>query len=83
MYLVNNFITKEEEFYILSNIKSTPHKKTNGRNSIQRFGSSLPKSNVVSSIIPDYFNFLLDRLLEQKLLKFKPDSVTINEYYKE
>jgi len=47
-----------------------------------RYGSDLPyKSNMVSSIIPEYFNFILDRLVEKNLVKTRPASVTINEYF--
>lgn len=83
--LIPDFISIEEETELLKVLIKTEEtvKKTKSRNSIQRFGSSLPyNSNIVSSAIPEHFNFVVDRLLEQNLVKLRPDSVTVNEYQK-
>jgi alkylated DNA repair dioxygenase AlkB len=39
------------------------------------------KSNMVSNKIPEYFNSVLDKLIQQNLLEKTPDSVSVNEYF--
>lgn len=79
--VVLDFITEDEETEILNNIVVGIKKKINSRNTIKRYGSDLPyKSNIVSKNIPDFLESLCSKLLENKLLDIKPDSVTINEY---
>lgn len=79
--LILDFISLEEEIELMNNIKKFPPKKTKSRNSIQRFGSALPyKSNIINNKIPSHFNFILDRLVEKKLVENRPNSVSINEY---
>lgn len=54
-----------------------------GRSRVQRYGSRKPYNNyMVSEIIPLHFEILGDRLVQQKLVQHKPDSITINEYLK-
>lgn len=79
LYLFLDFISVEEEQELLKYMPSVPAKKTKGRNNIQRFGSELPyKSSMLSKIIPDHFNLILDRI--EGLGCQRPDSVSINEY---
>jgi len=81
--LIPNFITVEEETNLLQKIDKKSTRITKTRNSIQRFGSNIAyKGLIVSNKIPENFQFLLDRLLEQNLLDTRPDSITINEYKK-
>lgn len=80
--LIEEFITPAEEAFLLEHFNKTEKKKAKGRNTIQRFGSSAPyRGNIVSNTVPTYFNFLLDKILENKLLELRPNSVTINEYH--
>lgn len=81
--MILDFITPEEEANLLQNIQisGSNKKNTKSRNSIRRFGSSDPyKANVLSPHVPEYFNFLLDRLVDKKFVDIRPNSVTINEY---
>ena len=81
MTLVPDFITPDEEKALLATFVAGVVKRTKGRNSIRRFGSNVPyKGNMVDATVPEPFAFLLDRLVEQGLLKSRPDSVTVNEY---
>lgn len=81
LYLESNFISLEEETELLRHLTKEPPKKTKNRNSIQRFGSNLPyNSNMVSKDVPNYFDFLLDRLEEKELVSKRPDSVSVNQY---
>jgi len=74
-----DFISIEEEQELIKHIPSTIAKKTKGRNNIQRFGSELPyKSSMICRVIPDYFNFIIDRI--EGLGCHRPDSVSTNEY---
>ncbi len=80
--LILDFITKEEEYKIMSFVKRENKKRTTGRNNIQRFGSNVPYNNfVVSEQIPDYLNNLSKKIYSLGGLTFEPDSVSINEYY--
>lgn len=78
-----NFITPEEETELLKKInKSETRKPTKGRNKIQRFGSKKPyNTNMVSSELPEHFNFIIDRIMEKNLLPIRPNSISINEYF--
>ncbi len=79
--IIEDFITIEEELMLMQHIKPSPVRSTLARNSIQRFGSSVPyKGNIISKEIPNHFIFLIDRLMERNLLPVRPDSVSINEY---
>lgn len=80
--IIYDFITPDQETELIKNFKVSSFKKnTKSRNSIQRFGSNVPyKGSLVSKTIPEYFNFLLDKLIDQSLVAVKPESVTINEY---
>jgi alkylated DNA repair dioxygenase AlkB len=80
--LVDNFISSEEESFLLNNIIKSEKKKTKSRNSIRRFGSHIPyKSHIISNEIPEYFYFLLERIVSSNLLENKPDSISVNEYF--
>jgi alkylated DNA repair protein (DNA oxidative demethylase) len=78
-----DFITEDEEKYLINSFQKTSPKSVTTRNSIQRFGSILPyNTHIVSAQIPEHFNFVLDRLVENNLIHRRPDSVSVNEYYK-
>lgn len=76
-----DYITDEEEKLLLSNIAPTGCKKTKSRNSIRRFGPNVPyKGNLISRSIPDYFDFILKRLVNDNYAHKLSESITINEY---
>jgi alkylated DNA repair dioxygenase AlkB len=80
---VEDFITREEEELIVSKLPVSPKKsRKSGRSSIWRYGAKVYGNKVVSANLPEYLNFLLDRLVEHKYLKSRPDHITINEYQK-
>jgi alkylated DNA repair dioxygenase AlkB len=79
--LVPDFVSDEEQTELIKHLVRNPQKKTTERNSIHRFGSEDPyKGNLVSKKVPEYFNFILDRVMERGLLTVRPDSVSVNEY---
>lgn len=86
--LVEDFITLEEEMTLLAHIEAgistgTTRRKTITRNVVQRWGSAVPyHDNIVSADIPEHFQFLLDRLVEQNVVAQRPDSITLNQYLK-
>ena len=76
MSLITDFVSVEEEIVLLQNIEKKNKKNTKGRNSIKRYGSSLPyPGNIVSKEIPEFLKFLIARLPD-----INPNSVTVNEY---
>jgi len=80
------FILPEEEHLMLAGINQTYRPSTGitsakYRNSIHRFGAGdIYKDNLVSTIIPEYFQSVIDKLLAEKLIAAAPDAVTVNEY---
>lgn len=78
------FITAAEETALLPNILVADKGRTfthSGRNCVQRYGSCHPYNNyMISDKIPPHFETLCVRLADLKLVKLKPDSVTVNEY---
>lgn len=82
--IVYNFITEEEEQNLINHVKTGDKKKSHaGRNTIRRYGSTVPyNSNMMSDRIPLFIQTYFDRMLEMNLSKNRPDSITINEYRK-
>lgn len=78
-----NFLTAQEEQKILSNLPVSEKKRSkNSRNSVVRYGSKKPyNGNIESSVIPDYLEEVIERLVSEKILTCRADSVTINEYF--
>ncbi|NDC55398.1 MAG: hypothetical protein EBZ69_00975 [Alphaproteobacteria bacterium] len=84
--VIEDFITPAEEQTLLAQIEagiSTGTKRQKGavRNVVQRWGSSVPyRNDILSDVIPEHFQFLLDRLVAQNLVAHRPDSITMNQY---
>jgi alkylated DNA repair protein alkB family protein 8 len=82
--LVLDFITSEEEQALLPKLLvplTVTYRESNGRSTIQRYGDSSAYNNyMVSAVIPEHFAVLGARLVEQGLMSYFPDSVTVNEY---
>jgi len=84
--LLEDFISRDEERVLISAIVAgiptgTARRRTGSRNIVQRWGSSVPYVNdVLSDVIPDHFQFLLDKLVQQNLVPQRPDSITMNQY---
>lgn len=84
--LIDDFVSPAEEQTLLAHIEAgipTGHTRRHlhTRNVIQRWGSPVPYPNdILSDTIPDYFQFVLDRLVEQKRVDQRPDSITLNQY---
>lgn len=84
--VLEDFISPDEEASLLIDIEAgipTGTKRQKGvvRNVVQRWGSDVPyRNDILSDVIPEHFQFLLDRLVAQKLVGLRPDSVTMNQY---
>ena len=84
--LVEDFISQDEERALISAIVAniptgTARRRTGSRNIVQRWGSAVPYVNdVLSDVIPDHFQFLLDRLVQHNYVPQRPDSITMNQY---
>jgi alkylated DNA repair protein alkB family protein 6 len=80
--IITDFITEEEQAFIVSNITPSSKKKnTKRRNSILRYGSSKPYPSDMESVkMPAFLDFVVDRLVDKNILKIKPNHVTVNEY---
>ena len=86
--VIEDFISPGEETELLQHIEAAlpivnAPKNHVQRNIVQRWGSSVPYyTSVVSPIIPDYFQFLFDRLVAHAHVPMRPDSITLNQYLK-
>lgn len=85
--VIPNFITEEEEMELLSHLRPTYVTTGMGRNSIRRYGSTLPyAAPIESSKIPEWL-MPVNLKVAEEWLPFQvpgriPDSITINEYHK-
>lgn len=86
--LIEEFISADEEAELVRHIEANlpavnAPKNHVHRNIVQRWGSSVPYyTSVVSPIIPEYFQFLFDRLVAGDHVQTRPDSITLNQYLK-
>lgn len=85
LYLSFDFITQEEENYLLFSIDSNPW-LTDLKRRVQHYGykydykaRKIDQSYFIGEI-PTWMRFLSDRLLEMNLISFNPDQAIINEY---
>lgn len=83
--LVFDFITREEENALLASIDSNPWLQDLKRR-VQHYGYKydykarrIDRSFFIGPM-PDWMEFLCNRLLEKKLITFRPDQAIINEY---
>lgn len=83
--VIPDFITKEEEAAILSQLKKTPPQTKTSRNSVRRYGSKKPYQfqPISSETIPEVYDKISDKIMAAGLLDTKPDSITVNEYHKD
>ena len=85
LYLKFNFISKEEEKYLIDSIDKNNWLKDLKRR-VQHYGYKydykLRKIDTSFYIgeIPKWLDFLITRLLEEGIINFKPDQAIVNEY---
>jgi alkylated DNA repair dioxygenase AlkB len=83
LVLLNDFITLEEEATLIGHIDKQPWDTRFSRRT-QHYGYFYDyisrEAKTVTEPIPEWMNFIIDRLLEKKLLSVCPDQVIINEY---
>lgn len=73
--IIKEFITKEEEQFLLSNLKPSRVVSGLGRNRIYRYGSDTPYKGVKSKKIPEWLDDVCRKVGDI-------DHITINEYHK-
>jgi hypothetical protein len=81
--LIENFISEKEEKEILSNFDPPKRvsSRSTARNSIKRYGSSVPyEQQIISDIIPKYLDKIAQKIVKKGYLDIKPNSISINEY---
>lgn len=80
---IDNFVSEEEEATLMEHIDASPWDTTLKRRT-QHYGSkySYTKGDVAQPAppIPEWCNFLMDRLMEQDIIQVRPDQLIINEY---
>lgn len=78
--IIENFLSEEEEREILS-ILPPPDKKTGGgRSDIKRYGRKVYPNAHIQDTLPEWSNFLADRLVSGGFLKERPTHLTLNKY---
>lgn len=81
---IDDIITIDEELFLISTIDNLPW-NTQLKRRTQHYGytydyNSSDISNNIAEPIPEWCNFLIDRLLERGILKVRPDQMIVNEY---
>lgn len=83
LQLIKNFITAEEEETILRHINGSTW-NTSLKRRTQHYGYeySYTDKNAAQEAtpIPEWCVFVIDRLMEQKVLETRPDQLIVNEY---
>lgn len=81
--LTPNFITPEEEQSLLESLEKEPW-NTNLSRRTQHYGYEYnyneKEAKKEAPPIPPYCTYLVDRMLEQGILKERPDQMIVNEY---
>ncbi len=81
--LVSDFITEEEEATLLARVNESEW-NTSLQRRTQHYGYlynyASREAAEPAPPIPEWANFLIDRLIEQKLLHVRPDQLIVNEY---
>lgn len=81
--IIENYLSEAEELALVQLLGLKETTKGTSRNSIKRYGSSLPyNGKIVSEEIPSHLQTLCDKLFTDKFHNEPPDSVTVNEYRK-
>lgn len=85
LYLIPDFITKDEEQTLLTYINSCKWQKGPGSREVQQFGYKYNYANknaVMEKIdkMPPQFDFVLDKLMDSKAFTEKPDQCIVNKY---
>ncbi|RTK93286.1 MAG: hypothetical protein EKK64_10270 [Neisseriaceae bacterium] len=82
LLVISEFLTEQEEFFILSNLKSPIKKEEITRNNVYRYGSKTPYGmGNISVEIPDYLQPLIEKVVKSGISEV-PKSVSVNEYMK-
>jgi len=79
----DNFITDEEEKYLIEKIdiqewNTSLKRRTQHYGYIYDYNSK--KAATKTNEIPEWCNFIVNRLLEQNIIKQRPDQMIVNEY---
>jgi len=74
------FISPEEERFVLSKIPTSEVKGVRHRNAIWRYGTKIYSNGVVSKEIPVEFWYFANKIYCAGLLPAIPTHITINEY---
>lgn len=82
--LLEEFITPEEETFILQQVPPTPPRlAVTERNSVRRFGTqSAYRTGVLDRVIPESLSNISFRLFKERILGYISHSITVNEYQK-
>ena len=83
LILIKNYITKAEESLLLGEINKREW-NTGLKRRVQQYGYEYDYSskNMAASLgsLPDFLGFLIDRIMEEKLVLKRPDQCIVNEY---
>ncbi len=82
--LVRDFVSREEERALMAVIDASTEWNTSLKRRTQHYGYNYDyKSKVVSAggrPLPEWCQYLCDRLVERGLVKVRPDQMLVNEY---
>ena len=83
LQLIDNFLTEDEEVELMRLIDASPWDRSISRRTQHygfRYDYTAKTAQDPAPPIPDWCVFVVDRLIERRLLKERPDQLIINEY---
>lgn len=85
--IYDNFISENEHDLLIKEIESelTDFTSTGymNRSKVKRYGdNSMCENNYAKSDFPPYIDQISNKLVDNNILKYKPDTININEYLK-
>jgi len=80
IHLKKEFITSDEEAYLISEVSRNKGITSGGGLYQSRYGSSVYSKKLVSDTIPEHLKILCDRLWLTHQLPHSPKHVTVNTY---
>lgn len=78
--IVLDFISLEEEQYLLNHIQISKKRTGKGRTSIQRYGAITYDNYKVSKVVPQWLQDISYKIVDKDFLKVIPNHVTVNFY---
>ena len=87
LFVYESFISDQNHDFLVENIakelKTHTAEGYMDRNNVLRYGNKdMCENNHISNEIPPYIDMVCNKLIDENILKYKPNTININEYLK-